>query len=676
MSEDVSQYLCGFINREESLSELLNKYIEISNSKSCTLFVQDGDGNKHICLEQVGKTEYSAVEQTFSFEPTIPIHNIIINNETNVLIYYKTPYKIKTLMIIPIAMNKERLGVVCLDNNDSGYDEEVIIPLTPYISITQLILKKHKIIQDLKRNFSDSSSFSKDLFMANMSHEIRTPLNGVIGYNQLLLRTNLTTVQKGYLSSMNECSIQLMQIINDVLDFSKLASGKMSMNSECFRIQEVIDSVRDAMGARLLEKRQNITFSVCSDIPEFIISDKQKIIQVIVNLVSNASKFSGIEEDIEIKFNLCESENIIVYVKDNGIGISEQNQYKIFNTFMQLEESMYKIGAGLGLAICKKLVELLDGQIKVKSSIGVGSIFSFTFKFDTYEDYERIIERDVGVLKNKSILVVDDNADNRILLFEILFEWGMKPVMCASPLEALRMALGDRYKFAIGLIDICMPVTTGVELAEQIKEERPFFPLIALSSIDSFVSMTHFEKKLDKPLNKIQLFNAIHNVLMKSQSPSAYIGENESDTNSHDSNSPSSRYTKTLKILIVEDIMYNRNLLVNMLQNLNYKRIDTAENGKIALSMIMQAHEEGNPYDILLLDLRMPIMTGYNTMIELKELNITQPNIVIVTASVMEEDKQKCKNIGAKYFITKPIEMQQLKNVMLHLSDSEKIITN
>jgi CheY-like chemotaxis protein len=117
--------------------------------------------------------------------------------------------------------------------------------------------------------------------------------------------------------------------------------------------------------------------------------------------------------------------------------------------------------------------------------------------------------------------------------------------------------------------------------------------------------------------------------------------------------------------------MYNRNLLVNMLQNLNYKRIDTAENGEIALSMIIQADKEGDPYDILLLDLRMPIMTGYNTMLGLKEINITQPNIVIVTASVMDEDKQKCRNLGAKYFITKPIEMQQLKNVMLHLSDLE-----
>jgi len=670
-SQYINTFISSFINREESLKDLLNMYIEISNSKSGSLFVQDGDGNRHICLEHFGYSKYSSLDQTFKFEPIIPIYDIIINNEPDGFTYYKTPYRVKTLMVIPITVHKERLGVVCLDNNERGYDEEVLIPLTPYIGITQLILNKHKIIQEFKKVVSDSSSFSKDLFMANMSHEIRTPLNGVIGYNQLLMRTSLNPLQKGYLSSMNECSIQLMKIINDVLDFSKLSSGKMNMNSECFRIQELIDSVRDAMGTRMLDKRQNIRFNISEDIPEFIISDKQKIIQVLVNLVSNANKFSGIEGNIEITFSSHEVGNIIVSVKDDGIGISDGNQCKIFNTFMQIEESMYKVGTGLGLAICKKLVELLEGEISLKSSLGIGSTFSFTFKFDTYEDFESVIERDVELLKNKSILVVDDNADNRILLFEILFEWGMKPVMCASPLEALRMSLGNRYKFSVGLIDICMPGTTGVELAEQIKEERPFFPLIALSSVDSFVSMSHFEKKLDKPVNKIQLFNAIHNVLTKSQYPSAYLQNSEFETRSNDSSSPSSRYTKTSKILIVEDIIYNRNLLVNMLENIHYNRIDTAKNGENALSMIIKADEEEEPYDIILLDLRMPVMTGYSTMSALKELNIRQPRIVIVTASVMDDDKEKCMKLGVKYFITKPIQLAQLKDVMLHLSDIE-----
>lgn len=669
MKIDALQYISSFINKEESLSDLLNIYINMSNSKSACLFLKDGNENKYVCLEHVGYSEYSNLEQIFKFNPIIPVNNILIINESG----FKNlicPYIVETLIIIPITVYKDILGVLCLINREDGYTEDIIQPLTIYIGITQLILNKHKVIQDLKKVYSDSS-FSKDLFIANMSHEIRTPLNGVIGYNQLLMQTSLTSMQKGYLTSMNQCSIQLMQIINDVLDFSKLASGKMITNSECFQINEIIEAVRDAIGMRLNEKKQKLVFKISNDIPEFIISDKQKIIQIIINIVSNASKFSEIKKDIVVFFYVENSEMIRISIKDEGIGISEQNQLKIFNAFMQFEESLCKVGTGLGLAICKKLVELLEGEINVKSSVGIGSTFSFTFKYERYEDFKKIIERDVEILKDKSILVVDDNADNRIILFEILFEWGMKPVMCASALEALRMVLGERYKFSLGLIDICMPGTTGVELATQIKEEKPLFPLLALSSVDSFISSSNFEKKLDKPVNKVQLFNAIHSILIKNHIPSTYLGSNNTECISYNSNSLPLNHTKSLRILITEDIIYNKNLLENMLENLGYNNINTSENGEIALSMITQAYEEENPYDVVLLDLRMPIMNGYDLMSALNNLDIIKPNIVIITASVMESEKERCRSMGAKYFIMKPIQMKQLKDVLLYITNKD-----
>lgn len=666
METDISQYIKSFINKEENLSELLNIYISISNSQYGCIFLRDG--NKHICIKYSGSSEYLCIEKTFKFEPITPVKDIIIVNEPG----YKnlfTPYKVETLIIIPIIIFNNILGVVCLINNVKGYTKDIIEPLTPYIGITQLILNKNKLINDFKKVYSDSASFSKDLFIANMSHEIRTPLNGIIGYNQLLMRTGLTSIQKGYLMSMNQCSIQLMQIINDVLDFSKLASGKMNINIECFRVREIIESLQDAMGMRLNDKKQKLNFVISEEFPEFIISDKQKIIQIIINLVSNASKFSDMNKVIDIYLSNKISGFVKVSVVDKGIGISEQNQCKLFNAFVQIEDFPCKIGTGLGLAICKKLVELLEGEIFVESAVGIGSTFSFTFKYEPYEEFEKIIEKDVGLLNNKSILVVDDNADNRILLFEILFEWGMNPVMCASALEALRMIMGDRYKFSLALIDICMPGTSGVELATQIKEEKPFFPLIALSSLDSFVSSSHFEKKLDKPINKLQLFNAIYSVLIKNQIPSSYLG----DTNincKYDCNSLSLKLTKCLKILIIEDIIYNSNILKNMLENLSYNNINIAENGEIALSMIKQAHEDGQPYDIILLDLRMPVMNGYDVMASLNNINI-KPNIVIVSASVMDADKDKCRTLGAKYFITKPVDIQQLKDVMLYITNIE-----
>lgn len=664
MNERTISYLNSFVNRTEDVTRLLQMYIDITLSRGGAMFIQDGYSNRHICMEHI----YTDIDNIVDvgFEPTGRVNNIIIDNRPDHCGYIAT-YDVQNIIVIPITVYKNQLGVICLVNREEPYTEEMVAHITPYISITQLIMNKHKLIIELKKIYSDTTYFSKDLFLANMSHEIRTPLNGVIGYNQLLMQTNLSETQKRYLNSMNQCSIQLMQIINDVLDFSKLSSGQMSMNIECFNIQEIIDTVKSALGQRIMEKKQVLNFIVTEDVPSYIIMDKQKLTQIIINLVSNANKFSDIRGLINVNFDTVHPDLIQVSVIDNGIGISDQNQCKLFNTFVQIEESLCKTGSGLGLAICKKLTNLLGGEITVRSSLGEGSTFAFTALFQEYENFEKNMERDIGVLKDKIVLVVDDNADNRILLSELLFEWKMQPVICASALEALRMIQGDRYDFSLGLIDICMPEITGSDLAKQIKLEHPYFPLIALSSIDSFVNSSDFDQKLEKPVNKVQLFNAIHSIIIKKNSPSAFLSSDE-DSDDIKHLSPNSKYNHSRKILIAEDIIYNRNLLVNMLEILQYENIDSAENGQDAFDLINKAQENNQSYDILLLDLRMPIMDGYGVIEAIKRRGWSLPIIIVVTASVMDSDRYKCKELGVKYFINKPIELTQLKEVMRHVS--------
>lgn len=649
----IIQYLNNSVNCSTDISELLKVLGHTTNSQIISLYYYEN--NSYDCIEQVSLDDHNIPH--IIYKCTIPTDNLLIDTSE-----LQGSIPINNSMVIPIHIKEICMGVVILCNRTQDYDEHVITDISPAITILQLILEKEAL---QKTNSILRQMSSKDLFLANMSHEIRTPLNGVIGYNQLMLQTELNLTQKKYLDSMNHCSIQLMQIINDILDFSKLSSNKMGTSTDCFHVNEVMEAVLDAVGQRIKEKRQIYSLSVSDDIPDFIILDKQKLIQILVNIVSNANKFTDIGGTISIDINLIKPEVIQIIVTDNGIGISTVDQERIFCAFEQLKDySNTSTGTGLGLAISRKLSTLLGGDLQVQSYLGKGSKFTITAKFSPYEDFEKTMSRDSTLLHGKTVLVVDGQMDNRILLNELLFEWKMIPVVCASSLEALRIIMGNRYNFDIGLIDICMPGTLGAELAQQIKEEKPYLPLIAISSIHTFINTKNFECKLDKPIQKVQLFNNMYHILAKSQVYNAYIGED-----CITKTSPRSVLDKSVRILIAEDIIYNRHLLTNMLENMKYSDISIAENGKVAFDMMEYAVKSKNPYQILLLDLRMPIMDGIQVIKKYKEMGWSIPHIVVVTASIMDSDIQTCKDNGIKYFLNKPIQFQQLKDVMLHLGE-------
>ncbi len=651
----VGKYLTKCVNSSENTQELLNTIIKHTESSAGAIFLK-----KHDSYESIFTVPENELKITLNVD--VPVINIITDHKE----YITSNHVIINSIILPIMENSSNLGVLCLFNRENNYDDDIMPIIVPYISLLQLILSKIQL--QTQNKIKDE----KDLFLANMSHEIRTPLNGVIGYNQLLLQTELNTIQKQYLESMNQCSVQLMQIINDILDFSKLSAGKMTISTECVKMKDIIDTVITSMAMRLHEKQQICKINIDSNIPNYIIIDKQKIIQILMNLLTNANKFTDKHGNIEIHFSARDT-LLEISVLDNGIGISQENIKRIFTAFEQIENCHSKNGTGLGLAICVKLCNLMGGNMNVTSNIGEGSMFTVTVPYETSEELNNSEYKDCKLLEGKMVLVVDDNPNNRLFLSETLFEWKMQPIVCASPLEALRMILGNRYNFDLGLIDICMPGISGTDLAQQIKTERPLFPMIALSSNDSFVN-NDFKQKIDKPINKVQLFNAVYNVLNNKCNPQTYIGcpdkiADRSSTITRD------KFDKEARILIAEDIPYNSSLLVTMLENMNYTNIDTACNGKIAIEMIGSSYEEKNPYHILLLDLRMPVMDGYEVLDIYHKNEWKLPNIVVVTASIMDNDRNKCKILGAKYFINKPIDMKELETTMLHACDlSENLL--
>ena len=692
VDSSIIRYLNGIINCKESINDLLKIIAEISGFNTCEIFLHS---EKYICIEHydvVENEDFVSIDKEhifFVFEKNIKDieHSLYIpNNQVSKNTYtsYKSPYtKANNILITPINIgDTSNMGILCLINNHKDLDivevKNIVKKITAYISILQLILQKDYIISQT----SAENSHSSDHFIANISHEIRTPLNGIIGYSQLLTQTNLTQVQKEYLYSMNKCSIQLMQIISDILDFSKLSCGKMKINNEYFHIQEVIEQVKDVTNQQIIEKKQNITYNIDSNIHNYIIADKQKLTQILINLISNSCKFTNIYGFIQVSIKSksitkLNKDELEIMVKDNGIGIKKEDQVNLFNSFVQINNLNCKTGSGLGLFICKKLVELLDGSIKLESEFGMGTTVFFNIKFEMQEDFDKYIKKDIKLLKDKYILVVDDNADNRILISEILFSWKMKPIICASAIEALTLISANRYKFFLALIDICMPGTSGVDLAKKIKDEKPFLPLVALSSIDSFINYHDFDKKIDKPINKIQLFNIIYSIILKKKTEletSDKFSDSSSTTN-EDSDSGSDIYyspkiskdtTIDIKILIIEDVDYNRNLLVNMLENISFtlgKNISIAENGEEAIKLFT----EGNYYNIILLDLIMPVVDGFEVREYIREAKI-KSNIIVTTASVVEETKTKCRKLGIKNFLEKPIDFKKFKKVILKMA--------
>lgn len=654
---NISEFLKKSINktRANHIIDLLSMFID-KGFKLASVFRLEKD--KYVLSGHIGTDAKPSYTQDDGNE-----NGIIIFNDGNTS-GYSLNYIVSNIMIVPIHIENDRIGILCLGNYKTEIKQSVADDLIELISLAEIIINNIKLIADYSRIYSDSEYFPKDLFLANMSHEIRTPLNGIIGYNQLLAQTELSTIQNSYLSSMSQCGLQLMQIINDILDYSKLTSGNMPINKECFSIEEIFETVKATLKEKFSDKKQICNYVSENNVPIYIVSDKQKLIQIMINILSNATKFTKVNGKVDVVVKAVE-DKLHVSISDNGIGISQEDQFKLFSSFARVNQRC-KNGTGLGLAICKRLIELLNGTIHVSSSVGVGTTFSFTIELFPLEEYKKTIVKNSKILHKKYVLVVDDNEDNRMIISDILFEWKMFPIVCASATEALRLVLADRYDFELGLIDICMPVLSGVQLAKKIKKEKPLFPMIALSSVDSFSDFSSFESKLEKPINKLFLFNAIYNIVSQNTHKSTLISEDLSDSDCSPNNSPSASFNRDVKILIAEDVRYNQEMLSAMMNKLGYNDITVVEDGKQAIDIIESVDI---PYDIILLDLRMPKMDGYEVIEHLNNSLTKSPKIIVVTASVLDEDINKCKKHGIKYFITKPIQLNQLEYVMLKVTE-------
>ncbi len=517
------------------------------------------------------------------------------------------------------------------------------------------------------KDAAESAARAKSDFLANMSHEIRTPMNAIIGFSNLALKTELTAKQYDYIKKIEISAKSLLGIINDILDFSKIEAGRMELEKIDFRLDDVVNNIVNMITVEGEKKGLEILSDIAGDVPHALIGDPLRLGQVLTNLANNAVKFTE-QGSILIKAQLVEKdadECVIQFsIKDTGIGMTKSQMEKLFTAFTQADTSVTRRfgGTGLGLTISKHLVEMMDGEIVVESTPGEGSTFSFTARLARQQEANELKLQAPDDMKGLKVLIVDDNDIAREVLTEQIRSFHFEANSVASGREAiqeLKRSSGGR-PYDLVLMDWKMPEMDGIDAAEIILKDTGLnqTPLIFMVSAFGREEIVQKAEKvgvnsyLMKPVNQSLLFNTIMHAFNR--------------TDLAVTNNRSIRSSDTViyrfdgvNVLLVEDNLFNQQVATEVLTGLGME-IEIADNGMEAIHKIT-----GNHYDLVLMDVQMPVMDGYEATRQLRKIpQYSALPVVAMTAHAMQGAKEECLAAGMNDYVSKPIDVEQLVEVV------------